>query len=296
MHSELSVSLVICTRNRAASLSECLAHVAHLESVKSFDVVVVDNGSTDHTHSVVAEFAAQQSATMRYLREERPGLARARNTGWRASAGSIVIFTDDDCYVSPSIIRDYLTVFSECAETACVGGRVMLHDPTDLRVTVQETPTRRDIPPFSFVPTGLIHGANFAFRRDALEALNGFDEMFGAGTPFPAEDVELIARVVASGRRALYDPRPTVRHHHGRKHLSEFNALQRSYTRGRGAYYAKCLMNPKIRGAVARGWLASFALPQWGRTVREVMYASEYLLARMRMRMKAPDASRDITA
>jgi hypothetical protein len=52
---------------------------------------------------------------------------------------------------------------------------------------------RIDIEPLSFVATGLIQGANFAIRRDALESVNGFDDDLGAGTPFPREDVDVLA-------------------------------------------------------------------------------------------------------
>ena len=64
-----------------------------------------------------------------------------------------------------------------------VGGRVVLFDPTDFPITIQELDRREDVEPHAFVPAGLIHGANFAFRREVLEAIGGFDDEFGSRNP-----------------------------------------------------------------------------------------------------------------
>ena len=88
----------------------------------------------------------------------------------------------------------------EEASLGFVGGRVLLFDPTDFPITIQELDHRVEIEPCAFVPAGLIHGANFAFRREVLEAIGGFDPGFGAGTPgFACEDVDAVARAAAAG-------------------------------------------------------------------------------------------------
>ena len=96
-----------------------------------------------------------------------------------------------------------------------------------------------------------------AFRRDALVACGGFDERLGAGTRFPCEDIDAAARLLWAGHFGMYDPTPTVRHHHRRRPGPELDALLESYDRGRGAYWMKYLLHPASRGAYARAWLRS---------------------------------------
>ena len=96
-----------------------------------------------------------------------------------------------------------------------------------------------------------------AARRSVLEALGGFDELLGAGTPYPSEDVDLVSRASAAGWRGVYDPRPVVAHHHRRRSDSQVDTLRHAYDLGRGAYYAKCLADPKRRGKAWRVWLKS---------------------------------------
>lgn len=242
----MELSLVVCTRNRGDQLHFALEHCARLQVEQPWELVVVDNGSTDGTSAVLKEFAQSFDGSVRLLFEPKPGLARARNTGWRAASGSIVAFTDDDCYPQ----ADYLAQIHRCFEEASVGflgGRVLLYDPEDYPITIQLLDRRVDLPPRSFVPPGLIHGANFAFRRDILEAIGGFDERFGAGTElFSAEDTDALARASAYGCRGAYDPRPVVFHHHRRRDLNEIRRLQRAYTIGGGAYWLKCALNPRV--------------------------------------------------
>jgi glycosyltransferase involved in cell wall biosynthesis len=89
------ITVIICTRNRAKLLRDAMASVVEQGIPKSdYEIVVVDNASTDETPDVVAEFRG--SAHIRYVHEEKLGLCIARNTGWRAASGRYVAFFDDD--------------------------------------------------------------------------------------------------------------------------------------------------------------------------------------------------------
>jgi GT2 family glycosyltransferase len=206
------------------------------------------------------------------------GLGSARNAGWKAAAGDVIAFTDDDCYPA----SDYLDAVASCfREDAClgfVGGRILLFDPTDYPITIQESSDRKEIDPGEFLPAGLIQGANFAARREALASVGGFDGCFGAGSLFPCEDVDVLARMSASGWRGAYDPRPVVYHHHRRKTRADADRLMRQYDRGRGAYYAKCVLNPALRATYARNWYWRMRCQPLGRTVRELAAGTEYLV------------------
>lgn len=152
----------------------------------------------------------------------------------------------------------------------------MLYDPTDYNFTTIEKAEREDIKPNSFVPAGMITGANFSFRRSALEAVGGFDDDFGSGTNFSCEDVDILARMSAKGWAGAYDPAPVVYHHHGRKTKTEIDRLILQYDYGRGAYYAKCLLSPPLQLRYARVWFWHMRHQPVKTTAREVAAAMGY--------------------
>jgi len=272
----VKVSLIICTRNRASQLAACLKTMTRLRSLSPWELIIVDNGSTDDTTAAIQRFRESYSGDVTALVEPLPGLGRARNRGWRAAQGEIVAFTDDDCYPDPHFLDQVVVGFGEDKRLGFMGGRILLHDPTDLPITLQEGEQREELPPGSFIRTGLIQGANFALRKAAVEAVGGFDDLFGAGALFACEDVDILARISAAGWLGAYDPRPLVYHHHGRKTEAEASRLMRGYDRGRGAYYAKCLLNPSLRKVYLRNWYWRVRKQSLGRSSRELVAAAEY--------------------
>ena len=162
--------------------------------------------------------------------------------GWRRTRSDIIAFTDDDCYVATDYIDQIVAVFAGNPRLGYAGGRVLLHDRTDHPITIVESEESRHYPARLPPPApGAIHGANMIFRRATLESILGFDDHFGAGTRFHAvEDTDALARASFAGWDGVYDPRPTVRHHHGRK-AADLPELERGYAIGRGAYWAKLL-------------------------------------------------------
>jgi GT2 family glycosyltransferase len=123
----------------------------------------------------------------------------------------------------------------------------------------------------------LIQGANFSMRRTALESIGGFDDRFGAGALFACEDIDAVARASANGWTGAYDPAPLVYHHHGRKTPLEAARLMREYDRGRGAYYMKSLLNPRIRASTLRCWVKKILHQSTGTTARELRASVEYI-------------------
>jgi glycosyltransferase involved in cell wall biosynthesis len=273
----VDISVVVCTRNRAAQLGPALASLDHLTFGGSWDVVIVDNGSTDDTPEVIRSFAARFSRPVTALVEPKPGLGAARNAGLDAARGTIVAFTDDDCYPQPDWLRWIAWLFQKHPQIGYLGGMLPLHDPQDLPIAVQSAPRAQWIPPRGFVRPGQLPGANMAFRRDVLLQVGGFDERFGAGTAFPAEDVEVQARVSAAGWWGYYEPRMVVRHHHRRRDAGAADRLDLSYDLGRGAYYMKCLLNPVLRDVTMRNWYWEVRRQTTLRTVRELRAALRFL-------------------
>lgn len=240
----------------------CLDSLLSVTASCEWEVVVVDNGSSDGTGDYLLSLTSRSpsrpgQARLITVSEFKPGLATARNKGWLAASAEIVAFTDDDCYVSEDYVKSILQVFSDNPEAGFLGGRILLHDPTDYKITIEESRQQRYFRPMAFVPTGAIQGANMAFRRVVLEQIGGFDERFGAGTEFPCEDIDAVAAALWAGIPGLYDPRPIVFHHHGRKTKVEADDLMQTYDKGRGAYYAKYVLGRASRQQYVRAWMQS---------------------------------------
>ena len=249
-----AISLVICTRNRANALRGCLDALSALQyDPGAWELVIVNNASTDRTDEVLQAFARQVPFRVTIVHEPKPGLSCARNAGVRGSRGPIIAFTDDDCYVAPDFLTRIVDVFRE-SQYGYIGGRVLLHDPSDARETIKEDTQAADIAPYSCVQPGFIHGANMAFRREVWDAVGGFDPLLGSGTRFIADDVDFLGRVSAAGWPGAYRPEPVVRHHHGRKPGPDVAKLRSAYARGRGAYYIKGCLDRRMRPQFARHW------------------------------------------
>lgn len=248
-----AVSIILCTRNRAHALGKALQALANIDSSQSWEAIIVDNASTDNTAQVIVD-AARENPHLRYLRVDQIGLGAARDAAWRVAGGDILSFTDDDCYVQHDFVDQIVTAFDEFPEVGCIGGRILLFNPADAYVTVKEDPDPERIPARTVIRAGLLQGANLSFRRAALIGAGGFDRSLGAGTPFPAEDVDAVAAVLWSGWPVLYDPRPTVAHDHGRKE-ADIPRLRAGYDAGRGAYRAKYILRRDTRRAYAKAWL-----------------------------------------
>jgi glycosyltransferase involved in cell wall biosynthesis len=273
----MDISLVVSTRNRAPQLEQALDAYARLQYERTWELVIVDNGSSDATPQVLIEFGRRFTGNFHFLQHARPGLGGARNVGWRAAHGEIVAFTDDDCYPQ----QDYLTRIWSCFSDrryGFVGGRVLLYDPLDYPRTIQLSDRRVEFPPKSYIAPGQIHGANFAFRRQMLQAIVGFDERLGAGTKYhSAEDTDAMARVSAMGWWGLYDPAPTVSHHHRRRDAREIQRMKKGHGIGTGAYFIKCLANPDLRWTYLSRWPNAMVQAGFRRSMWQLVGAWRFL-------------------
>ncbi len=169
---EPAAAVVVATFDRAAYLDRLLDALAAQEEAPPFEVVVVDDASTDRTPSVLAERAATTTAfTLVTIRQEQNrGPAAARNRGWRAARAPVVCFTDDDCIPSPGWLAALVS--------AIEGGADIAQGRTEPMVA--QRPARG---PFSMTlertaEDGFYETANIAYRREWLERVGGFDEEF----------------------------------------------------------------------------------------------------------------------
>lgn len=278
------LSLIVCTRDRSTYLDAFFLGLARLRPAVPWELVIVDNGSSDDTAARLRALSPAVNAPVTIVSEPRAGLGRARNAGVRRARGALLAFTDDDCYPAEDYPDRVVEAFADAA-LGFIGGCILLHDPEDHAITIRADPVPIAIPPRSVVPTGLVQGANMAFRREVLERIGGFDDALGPGTPFCNDDVDAVARASACGFAGSYVPGPVVHHHHRRRDPADVAALWRSYDRGRGAYYAKCILDLPTRRIVARYWWQSVGVESPRATLRELGGALEYCVRRVTRRL-----------
>jgi glycosyltransferase involved in cell wall biosynthesis len=286
----MKITLIVCTRNRASHLPVALDALSRLQTSEPWQLVIVNNGSSDETQRLLDAFAARDPEHVSLVHEAVPGLANAQNAGLARASGDIVAFTDDDCYPEP----DYLERIRECFRESPIqylGCRVLLYDRTDAPVTIQTRETRADLPPNCYVPAGLIHGSAFAFTRKALDAIGGFDPALGIGGLLDSgNDLNALIRCSAQGFRGAYDPRPVVYHHHRRKWGADIDRLLKRYDVSRGAAYFLGFSNPATRRAYAWPLLRRIAgnilKGHWGTLSREFSGGYRYALI-LRARSRA---------
>ena len=120
----MKASIAICTLNRAADLKEALLSLLRQSYPDPYEVIVVDNGSTDETRQVVEEYGKLVSIPVRYVYEERLGLSVARNRAIREASGEYVLFLDDDAIASEHWIAEIVALFERNPRIGCVGGKI----------------------------------------------------------------------------------------------------------------------------------------------------------------------------
>ncbi|HET7584839.1 MAG TPA: glycosyltransferase [Gemmatimonadaceae bacterium] len=243
-----SLSVIICTHERADDLARCLDALAR-QTVPPLEIVVVDNAPrTGETRAVVERAASSQSA-VRYVVEPRAGLNRARNAGVAATAGALVAFTDDDAVPAP----DWGAVLQERLRDPALAGVAGPMLPLELETEAQQMferylggPAGRreqerarafggDFAPAWAGKVGA--GANMAFRRAALERVGAFDEAFDAGTlTRSGGDTEMFGRLLTAGFTLAYEPRARVWHRH-RRTMAELRSQLFGYGVGVFAYW-----------------------------------------------------------
>jgi GT2 family glycosyltransferase len=252
---EPPVTVIVCTRDRPASLQTCLRSILALR--EPCEVIVVDNAPrTDATADVVRKL---DDPRLRRVAEPQPGLSRARNRGAREARGHVMAFTDDDVVVDRNWLRAIRVGFGRGPEVACVTGMVA---PGEIETPAQAifetkvawpasfTPRRFDLetnrlahPLYPFMPGVFGAGVNFAVARDAWRVIGDFDEALGAGSPAKGgEDLDFFLRVILSGYAIAYEPAALVWHLH-RQDEDELRRQLHGYGSGLSAFATKQLLS-----------------------------------------------------
>ncbi len=215
------ISVSLCTHNRRVQLAKTLASLEKqtTEDAFSYEVIVIDDGSTDDTQEFLAGFSKQTSMPFRYVRENGAGVGQARNRGVTESRGEWIAFIDDDEMAEPDwLLRLAETAFPHDAD--CVGAPILVESPKDSLITpvgtvlklLGESPvmkrtygeeTRKDkVPIYNLPSTG-----NALVKRSVFDDIGMFNPSLSVG-----EDMDFFRRARKAGCNIFRAPNAVVYH------------------------------------------------------------------------------------
>ena len=216
----LSLSVVVCTHSRPDDLARCLDALCRLDEPS--EIIVVDSASEPPVRELVTRYATRLSH-VRYVREERTGLSRARNTGVAEAGGDVIAFLDDDAAPFPDWAPRIVAPFEADEGVGCVGGACLADfggrpRPRWLSDRLLQFAGITRFGPEGREPRSSAEwpfGANVAFRASALAAVDRpfFERLGRDGTTLlSGEESVLIEAVLAAGWKVWLEPSATVAH------------------------------------------------------------------------------------
>jgi glucosyl-dolichyl phosphate glucuronosyltransferase len=274
--SEVKASVIVPTLNRAGLLRRCLTALARQTYPQvDFEVLVIDNGSTDHTRSIAQEFASVLQLTCVVWPEL--GLHSARHAGMRSAKADILMFTDDDTEAEPSWVEAAVGTFECNPEVAIVGGNnypIFEETPPEWLMRLWEKPvcSRRALPHLSILDFGegifpinprYVWGCNFAVRKDVLLKAGGFHpdgfpdgrwRLRGDGETHVADAVRRM------GQGSLFNSKASIRHAVPKQRMtkeyfrkrSRAQGISDSYTAIRNSGPFRRALKARVRKAIGR--------------------------------------------
>ena len=211
------VSVVVCSYNGARTIRQTLEGLRRLDYPK-YEVIVVDDGSTDATPSIATEYG------VRLISGPNRGLSHARNVGMRAAQGEIVAYIDDDAWPDRHWLTYLVAAFNRTPHAAIGGPNMPPRGDGDIAACVANAPGGPIHVLVSDTEAEHIPGCNMAFRRTALESIGGFDEQFRKA----GDDVDVCWRLTEAGMTIGFSPTAVVWHHR-RNSVGAYVRQQRGY-------------------------------------------------------------------
>jgi glycosyltransferase involved in cell wall biosynthesis len=236
------ISVLICTRNRAASLRitlESLLCPSNLQE-ENWELMIVDNCSTDHTAKICQEFASKFPKHVRLLVEKSVGKSRAMNTAIVAARGDLLALTDDDVLCAPDYIRGIRTTFAG-HPTDSAQGRIVLDfeggRPEWMNDFLDGIMSSRDFGMDVFEWKDNLTTCNMVVRAEVFHKVGGFSPELGPGATGFMDDSEFSMKMRRAGFRSIYAPQIFVNHRFSRERLSKSAVLKSCFRKGRSEAY-----------------------------------------------------------
>ena len=256
MSSDPAVSVIISTRDRAHYLPEVLRTLAAQDCEVPFEIVVIDNGSTDGTAELLREWRGRDSR-IRTASEPRAGLSRGKNAGIRMSRAPLLLFTDDDVRVHPRWVASYYELFSRNGGEAMLAGGPIIPIADDLGpwpewlaesaladAGMLDHRQQRELQRFEYV-----WGGNMAVPRALFDRFGCWDESAGLQGQGRVtreeseffEDTELQDRVRKAGGATWFCSQAVVHHRVGRGSVTPRRIFSTAFARGRNEFWQQRL-------------------------------------------------------
>ena len=286
-----NITVAICTRNRAAKLARAFDALLDMEIPDglTWELVVIDNASTDRTPEVIAAYADR--LPLRCETHLARGVSGARNAALRASRGQIIAWTDDDCMVDRTWMTTIWREFTTDPELGVLGGYVapFLGDAAPSEPSAEPRMEVTTDGAMLLANLTRIATCNAAFSRAACSRVGEFDEQLGTGTwAGSAEDWDFVYRAVRSEVRVVFCPQMVVYHHHGRSQ-AELHGTNRDYAVGRGAFYCKhILKGDSVALAVAWYEIRAWTLSLWRHLVGVSRWISYLMMGAIHRVVRIP--------
>jgi glycosyltransferase involved in cell wall biosynthesis len=236
---------VVPSFNRAESLSGTIESLLAQDPSLPYEIIVVDNNSSDATRSVVETFGEKARGRLRYVFEGDQGLSVARNAGIAAAKGEIVAFVDDDAVASPNWLENLAATYRTHPDAWCVGGKIVLNPSVTLpswfgpasklllgflsHLDLGDDTIRLEYP-------CEVWGANFSVRREALSRVGFFDAGLGwsgKDRHLAGDESELCLRIHRAGGAIYYCGQAKVTHVIEPARLRKPYFRRRAYWQGR---------------------------------------------------------------
>jgi GT2 family glycosyltransferase len=259
------VSVVVCAYDADSTMAACLDSLRELR-YPAYDVVVVDDGSTDGTGVI-----ADQYEGVHVIHQENKGLSAARNVGMAASTGEIIAYTDSDCVVDPDWLHYLVAAFLSSGRPAVGGPNLPPPEDSFIASCVAASPGGPLEVLLNDQEAEHIPGCNMAFRREALEEIGGFDPVYRAA----GDDVDVCWRLQKEGHCIGWSPAAMVWHFR-RNTVSAYIGQQRGYGKAEALLYFRhphrfnALGHARWRGRIHGGVSAMLSL------ARPVVYGGVY--------------------
>jgi len=200
----MKASVVVPAYNAEKSIGQCIKAV-QAQSFKDFEIIVVDDGSSDRTAEIVKRFKG-----VKLLQQQNAGPAKARNNGAKAAKGEIVVFTDSDCVPTMEWLEEMLKPFSD-AIVVGVQGRYKTKQGSLVARFIQLEIEQRYEKMLKHEFIDFIGSYAAAYRQKVFEGMNGFDTSFPIAS---GEDTDLSFRIHKAGHRMVFNPKALVFHSH----------------------------------------------------------------------------------